>query len=82
MGYDEFYDIAEYANINWNKGGFTNKEVAMGAYDYLVDYETSCKKGRPVGCINTLLSNLEEDITDPKAWEWSKHLIETIERRQ
>ncbi len=81
MEYKDFYDIAEYANVNWNKCKFTPKEVACGAYDYLVDFEKSCKIKKPVGCIIGLLDNLEEDITDNQAWEWIRRINVSIERR-
>ena len=42
MDYSDFYDIATYQNkINYNM--FTEKEVAVFAYDYICDYTNSIK---------------------------------------
>ena len=81
MGYDFFYDIAEYANISWNKNGFTPKEVACGAYEYLLDFKQSCKDREPVGTIAGLLQNLKEDISDPQACQWVMDMTAVIEGR-
>ena len=35
--YEFFYNISLHANANW-KGGFSSREVAINAYNYLCDF--------------------------------------------
>lgn len=62
LGYDFFYDIAEYGNENW-KGNFSPKEIACYAYDYLIEFEESKAKGGYYisSTIQELLRLLDED---------------------
>ena len=62
LGYDFFYDIAEYGNANW-KGNFSPKEIACYTYDYLVEFEESKAKGgyHISSTIQELLRLLDED---------------------
>lgn len=40
MTYEDFFEIARYANENW-KGGYTKKEYIQLAKEYYQDYEWS-----------------------------------------
>lgn len=60
MSYGDFYDIAEYGNTNW-KGGFTQKEIAENAYEYLCEFQESMERRVPTNAIQNLLELLDED---------------------
>lgn len=77
MTYSDFYEIAVYANENWNRGNFTAKEVAEGAYEYLIEYQKFVDFGRTTETMDSLIANLEEDYAnDPTETvrEWIKNL--------
>ena len=80
--YETFYEIACYANENWNKGNASAKEIACDAYEFLVGFEESCKAGEPQGCLKALLDNLEEDITVDQVWLWISVINDEIIRRK
>lgn len=61
--YEFFYTIACYANGNW-KGGFSSREIACNAYDYLCDFQTSKETGIIADSIKYLYENLVEDNVD------------------
>ena len=73
LEYADFYDIAEYANANWN-GSFTPKEVACNANNYYEDFRWSKANNKVTVDIQDLLENLEEDTRnmpdneDVKEW--------------
>lgn len=60
MVYGDFYDIAIFGNANW-KGGFTPKEIAENAYEYLCAFKESVECGIPTHTIQNLLELLDED---------------------
>ena len=74
LGYDFFYDIAEYGNANW-KGKFTPKEIACYAYDYLIEFEGSKKKGsyHISLTIQELLRLLDEDGSE-ECYFWASEI--------
>lgn len=63
MQFIDFYDIACYANDSW-RGKFTPREIANNAYELFLDFQESCKQGKPIGSIVGLLENLEDDAYD------------------
>ena len=60
LTYSDFYDLAEYGNENW-KGSFTPREIAINAYDYTVEYQTSIQSGTATYTIAELINLLEQD---------------------
>lgn len=60
MRYGDFFNIAKYGNENW-RGGYTQKEVACNAYNYLVEFEYSKAKSKVTHLISSLLELLDED---------------------
>lgn len=77
MEYADFYDIAEYGNKHW-KGKFSPKEIACNAYDYLLEFETSNKQGKPTFCIKELCKLLIEDIKNSSESEEACEFLEKI----
>ena len=68
MGYEDFYDIADYGNVNW-KGSFSPKEVATNAYLYFADYCYSKENDTIAETIKNLAKLLAEDGTvECKEW--------------
>lgn len=68
MGYEEFYDIADYGNINW-RGNFTPKEVATNACIYYEDYLYSQEHKVIAESIKNLAKLLIEDgSVECKEW--------------
>ena len=68
MRYGDFFNIAKYGNENW-KGGYTQKEVACNAYNYLIEFEYSKAKSKVTHLISSLLELLDEDSDDEcKYW--------------
>ena len=57
MEYEDFYDLAIYANENW-RGGYTERELAINAYIYKTAYDA---EGTESAIIKELLARLEED---------------------
>ena len=45
VNFELFYDLAVYANDNWG-GGFTEKEIAMNAFDYYNEYLLSVERSK------------------------------------
>lgn len=60
MKYEDFYDIAVYANENW-RGKFTQKEIACNAYENLVEFQKSNNSGEATANIQALINALTED---------------------
>lgn len=77
LAYSDFYDLARYCNENW-EGGFTEKEVALNAYTYLVEYNESVKNHTCTDIINYLLKKLKEDNTDDSNY-WYDEILCNIE---
>lgn len=68
MTYEDFYDIAEYGNTNWD-GSYTQREIACNAYDYLVEFEASKAKEEISPIIQELCKLLAEDGSEEcKDW--------------
>ena len=63
MTYEDFYDIAEYGNENWN-GSYTPKEVAVNAFNYFVNFKACKAKGELSYSIVLLMQLLFEDNSD------------------
>lgn len=61
LGYKDFYEIAKEGNKLW-KGSFTEKEIALNAYDYLVEYEISYNEGKPTHTMIELCKLIVEDM--------------------
>ena len=61
MRYEDFFELARYANENW-KGGYTEEEIKQNAKEYFDNYEWS-KANEQVDDYTTmfLLNNLAED---------------------
>ena len=83
LEFEDFYDIAEYGNKNW-KGSFTPKEVAQNAYDYMLEYEDSCSRGKATSTIEDLYQLLVDDGSDAvEYWiDELKPLIGVAESKQ
>lgn len=62
MEFSDFYDIAVYANENWNKGNFTPKETACNAESYYADFKWSKENETISETIKSLTKNLAEDL--------------------
>lgn len=69
INYEFFYTIAEYGNVNW-KGGFSPREIACNAYDYLCEFNSSKEIGTPTEVIKNLYSLLVEDETE-ECLDWA-----------
>lgn len=68
MTYEDFYEIAEYGNKNWD-GSYTQKEIACNAYNYLIDFEASKAKEKVTSIIQELCKLLAEDGSEEcKDW--------------
>ena len=82
MNFEDFYNIALYANENWNKGKFSHREEACNAHCYYSDYEYSKANNTISTTIKTLCENLYEDLqnmseddADYSNVHWWLHLI-------
>ena len=62
MDYGFWYDVAKYANDNW-KGCFTEREIAEGAYEYKIEWDTTVENRKVTHTISELLARLGEDGT-------------------
>lgn len=60
MTYEDFCNIAEYANVNW-KGNFSEREVIENAVMLFENFNWSLEVGIVNESIKTLLENLDED---------------------
>ena len=62
MDYGFWYDVAEYGNVSWN-GGFTPREIAENAYEYMIEYVATINSvdGKVTPAMNTLLDSLHTD---------------------
>lgn len=67
LTYGDFYDIAKYGNENW-KGGFTEKEVADNAYEYLCAFQESKEKPKVNYIMQDLLQTLDEDNCEESSY--------------
>lgn len=68
MTYEDFYDITEYGNTNWD-GSYTQREVACNAYNYLIEFEASKAKEEISPIIQELCKLLAEDGSE-ECKEW------------
>lgn len=59
INFSFWYDVAEYGNVSWN-GGFTPREIAENAYEYMIEYVTSINSD-VTPAIDTLLHLLHTD---------------------
>jgi hypothetical protein len=77
MRYEDFFELARYANENW-KGGYTEEEIKQNAKEYFDNYEWS-KANEQVDDYTTmfLLNNLAEDWVNGN-YEVTKWLREMI----
>lgn len=68
LEFQDFYDLAVYGNANW-KGSFTQKEIAMNAFDYYCEYQRSMEQKKRTPVIESLLELLEADASaEAKVW--------------
>ena len=74
IDYSFFYDIAAYANENWN-GNFTIKEIACYAYKYLMEFKESKARGsyHVMPVIQELLALLDEDGSE-QCTKWADRI--------
>ena len=79
LNYEFFYDVATYANKHW-KGCFTEKEIAVNAYNYLESFKTCIELQNTVPAIQTLLDNLQEDIKNDPKNEEAIHFFEELKQ--
>ena len=66
MDFGFWYDVAEYGNVNW-KGGFSPKEVAENAYEYLCEWEATVRDRKVTANIDGLMHLLHEDYCNGSA---------------
>lgn len=66
MDFGFWYSVAEYANENW-KGGFTPKEVAEGAYEYLCEWKATLQDDKVTYNLDVLMHQLHEDYCEGSA---------------
>jgi len=71
MDYEDFYDLATYANENWG-GKFTEREIAGSAYIYKTDYDAL---GTDSPVIKSMLEVLEDDGTE-EAFDWIRRMTQ------
>ena len=76
LNYEFFYNIALHANANW-KGGFSAREVAINAYNYLCDFQTSRETGTVTDSIKCLYENLVEDNVD-YTLDWAYDIADAL----
>lgn len=62
MNFSFWYDVAEYGNVSWN-GGFTPREIAENAYEYMIEYVATINSvdGKVTPAIDTLMHLLHAD---------------------
>ena len=80
VNFELFYDLAVYANDNWG-GGFTEKEIAMNAFDYYNEYLLSVERSNSTMDISILLQNSSEDMNsylDYETWDMLSSINEAI----
>ena len=75
MGYDFWYDVAEYADKYW-KGNFSAREIAQGAYEYLCEWEFTLEECKVTIVIEQLIRQLYGDWCEGN--EEAKGLLESI----
>lgn len=77
MRYEDFFELARYANENW-KGGYTEEEIKQNAKEYFDNYEWS-KANEQVDDYTTmfLLNNLAEDWANgmDEVTKWLREMI-------
>ena len=76
MTYEDFYDIAEYGNTNWD-GSYTQREVACNAYNYLIEFEASKAKEKVLPIIQELWKLLAEDGSE-ECKEWLYRMADEL----
>lgn len=76
MGFDDFYQIADYASENW-KGNFSPREIANNTYDYLCEFELSKVNEEPTHTIKELCKLLAEDGSYECRW-WLGEIAEEL----
>lgn len=72
MEFEDFYELAEYGNLNW-KGSYTHKEVACNAHTYTMEWEESKRTGKYTDTITELIRLLKEDGTE-ECLEWLRRM--------
>lgn len=60
LDYGFWWDVAHYGNEAW-KGGFSEREIAENAYNYICEWEYSVKNENLTDTMETLINNLTED---------------------
>lgn len=73
MGYEFWYDLAEYGSEAW-RGFFSPREIATHAYEYKCEWNYALETHKVTETIKELLNNLREDKT-----EKAEEFIEVIE---
>lgn len=58
MNYGFWYDVAEYMN-EAGRGKFTPREIAGNAYEYLCEWELTCRNCEPSFNMQALMEELE-----------------------
>lgn len=76
MSFEEMYDLAEYGNRAW-KGGFSPREIACNAYEYMCALTESKEQGKPNETMETLCELLTQD-GDENCLNWLNKIIEEI----
>ena len=73
---EDFRNIAEYANVNWNRGNFTTEELDKQAEDFYHDYIES-RENSILPSIYSLMHNLIEDWSEgnDEVIKWLKPLV-------
>ena len=61
MDFGFWYDLAKYANDNW-KGNFSEREIAISAYEYKCSWDYSIENKAVEFNILVALKNLDEDV--------------------
>lgn len=80
VNFELFYDLAVYANDNWG-GGFTEKEIAINAFDYYNEYLLSVERSNPTMNMSILLHSIYEDMNgylDDETWAMLSSINEAI----
>ena len=80
VDFELFYDLSVYANDNWG-GGFTEKEIAMNAFNYYNEYLLSVERSNSTMDISILLHNISEDMNsylDGETWAMLSSMNEAI----
>ena len=76
INYEFFYNIAEYENEVW-KGGFSPKQIACNAYDYLCEFKASMESETITETIKELYKLLVEDGSE-ECLEWAYEIASEL----